>query len=264
LLEIGAGSGVLAVELLLELERLSMLPEHYMILELSGVLIERQREIIQLRIPHLLNRITWLSQWPTTPFQGVVIANELFDAMPVHRFKMESSIREYYVTHDQTQFQWLLGDPSEGLLQQLQSYDIKFERGYTSEINLLIKPWLRGLRDAMGLTHLIFIDYGYKREAYYHPERSMGTLMCHYQHQAIDDPLIRVGFQDITAHVDFTLIAEAALDLGFELESFRTQAQFLMDAGITTLLSDNASLEAKQLLLPGCMGEAFKVIELSC
>lgn len=269
-LEIGAGSGILAVEFLLELERLDSLPEHYYILELSGNLIERQRALIQARIPHLIERVTWLSQWPASPLKGVVIANELFDAMPVHRFMIRDGIQEYYVVHDEGQLKWQIASPSSTLLvNQLMGYNIDFEQGYQSEINVLITPWMKGLSDALGSAHLIFIDYGYKREAYYHPERSMGTLMCHWQHQAHDDPLLYPGIQDITSHVDFTLIAEAAIGCGFELVSFKTQAQFLIDAGITELLSEETDLhkqmayasQVKQLILPGQMGEAFKVIE---
>ena len=271
-LEIGAGSGVLAVEFLLELERLAALPERYYILELSGQLMACQRALIETRIPHLLERVTWLQQWPTSPLAGVVIANELFDAMPIHRFVMRDGIQEYYVTHAQGQLQWHVASPSSSLLiEQLKNYGIDFAEGYSSEINLLLTPWMNSLGDVLGAAHLIFIDYGYKREAYYHPERSMGTLMCHVQHQAHDDPLIYSGIQDITAHVDFTLVAEAAIGVGFDLVSFKTQAQFLMDAGITTLLSEETDVnkqiaytsQIKQLLLPGQMGEAFKVIEFS-
>lgn len=269
-LEIGAGSGALLVDFLLELERLKSLPERYYILELSGYLRGCQRALIETRIPHLLDRIEWLQQWPVSPVSGVVIANELFDAMPVHRFVIRDSIQEYYVTHDKGQLQWHVGSPSSALLvEQLTGYDIEFPEGYSSEINLLITPWMHSLSSALKTSHLIFIDYGYKREAYYHPERSMGTLMCHFRHRAHDNPLIYPGIQDITAHVDFTLVAEAAIKSGFELASFKTQAQFLMDAGITELLSEETDLnrqiayasQVKQLLLPGQMGEAFKVIE---
>lgn len=271
-LEVGAGSGVLLVEFLLELERLGSLPERYYILELSGYLRECQRASIEIRIPHLLDRIEWLQQWPVSPLSGVIIANELFDAMPVHRFVIREGLQEYYVTHDQGQLQWHMGSPSNALLvEQLTGYGIEFSEGYSSEINLLMAPWMRSLSDALKTSHLIFIDYGYKREAYYHPERSMGTLMCHFKHQAHDNPLIYPGIQDLTTHVDFTLVAEAAVNSGFELSSFKTQAQFLIDAGITELLSEERdpnkqivyASQVKQLLLPGQMGEAFKVIEFS-
>ena len=270
-LEIGAGSGLLAVEFLLELERLDSLPERYYILELSGNLMQRQHALMQERMPQLLDRVEWLTQWPTIPLNGVVIANELFDAMPVHRFMIRDGVQEYYVTHHDGELKWQLAEASVLLTQQLASYGIDFADGYTSEINLLIKPWFSSLAQSLGQAHLIFIDYGYKREAYYHPERSMGTLMCHMQHQAHDDPLLHPGLQDITAHVDFTLVAEAAIDCGFELASFKTQAQFLIDAGIADLLSAETDVQqhmayasqVKQLLLPGQMGEAFKVIEFS-
>ena len=200
-----------------------------------------------------------------------MIANELFDAMPVHRFMIQDGIQEYYVTHNKGELKWQLAEASTLLTNQLASYAIDFAEGYTSEINLLIRPWFNSLAQSLNQAHLIFIDYGYKREAYYHPERSMGTLMCHVQHQAHDNPLLSPGLQDITAHVDFTLVAESALANGLELASFKTQAQFLIDAGITDLLSAETDVQQqmayasqiKHLLLPGQMGEAFKVIEFS-
>ncbi|PHQ81416.1 MAG: SAM-dependent methyltransferase [Coxiella sp. (in: Bacteria)] len=262
--EIGAGSGALACDMMREFESRGQLPECYVILELSAELAQRQRDLVQTQLPHLSDRFEWLQAWPEQPFNGVVIANELFDAMPVHRFIMKESLQECFVTHDNGQLRWQVSAPSTDRLgAQLNAYDMTFAAGYDSEINLLIYPWFEGLASAIGKAHFIFIDYGYKREALYHPERSMGTLMCHLQHQAHDDPLMYPGIQDITTHVDFTLLAEAAIKQGFDVIDLSTQAQFLMAQGVTELASGQQEIQQlKQLLLPGQMGESFKVLEL--
>ncbi len=272
LLEIGAGSGVLAYECLLELEKIQRLPQTYFILEISAELAQRQQALIKSKLPHLFERFCWLQSWPEKNFAGLVIANEVLDAMPVHRFCIEQGVKEYYVTHDQGIFRWHLGEVSDpGIQNQLNNYGISFSEGYTSEINLLIKPWIQSLSEHLEESaRVLLIDYGYKREEYYHPQRSMGTLMSYYQHQAYEDVLAYPGRQDITAHVDFTLVAEAAELAGMKIMNFETQAQFLMRRGIMDLWAEEGdpvqkskyAQQIKQLLLPGRMGEAFKVIEL--
>lgn len=268
--EIGAGSGVLAVEIMRSLELQQQLPQHYYILELSSELKQRQQQLVRRELPHLFERFVWLQDWPTE-FNGVVIANELFDAMPVHYFMCQDGLQEFFVTHQNGVLDWHIDLPSTPqLAQQLASYDIDFAEGYRSEINLLLPGWMRSLCDSLGAAHMIFIDYGYKRESYYHPERSMGTLMCHLQHHAHDNPLLYPGIQDITTHVDFTLVAEAAVACGAQLVSFNTQAQYLIAQGIADLVSDERdpqsqfklAQQVKQLVMPDKMGEAFKVIEL--
>jgi SAM-dependent MidA family methyltransferase len=268
--EIGAGSGVLAVEVMKSLERFEQLPRCYYILELSSELIQRQKALVEQHIPHLYARFKWLDAWPQD-FNGVIIANELFDAMPVHRFIIKEGIKEYFVTHTNGELQWHIDNPSTTeLTRQLENYQIDFAEGYSSEINLMISAWIKSLCESINKAHMIFIDYGYKREIYYHPERSMGTLMCHLQHRAHDDPLLYPGVQDITSHVDFTLIAESAVDSGCEVASLNTQSQYLLEQGITDLLSQETDMtrqallaqQVKQLLMPGQMGEAFKVLEL--
>ena len=268
--EIGAGSGVLAVELMQALEKQGQLPEHYYILELSSELKQRQQQLVRKHIPHLFENFVWLQDWPVE-FNGVVIANELFDAMPVHYFLYQDGLKEFYVTHHYGELQWHVDEPSTPRLErQLTSYDCTFAEGYRSEVNLCLPEWVRGLCGALQQAQMIFIDYGYKREAYYHAERSMGTLMCHLQHRAHDNPLLYPGIQDITAHVDFTLVAESAAACGAQVVSFNSQSQYLILQGITDLVSDEddphrqlrLSQQVKQLVMPNQMGESFKVIEL--
>lgn len=272
ILEIGAGSGMLAADIMAACVQQNCVPEQYVILELSATLVERQQALIRERWPQYFERFVWLDSWPQTPFSGVVIANELFDAMPVHKFKINNGIKEYYVTHQQGQLAWQLGEPSTpALVEQLVCYGINFAEGYTSEVNCMMDAWFKGLADSLDGAALIFIDYGYERDLYYHPERHMGTLMCHIKHRAHEDPLRFPGIQDITTHVDFTLIAEAAKNYGFNVTNFETQAQFLMHNGITDIVAQItdpqqqiiSAQQLKQLVLPDAMGEAFKVIELS-
>jgi SAM-dependent MidA family methyltransferase len=151
---------------------------------------------------------------------------------------------------------------------ELQSSGLACAPGYRSEINLRLRPWLGSIGRSMQTGLVLLIDYGYPRSAYYQADRDMGTLMCHRRHQAHDDPYRDVGLQDITAHVDFTAVAEAAAAAGLEVAGFTTQANFLIGCGIDRLMADApdpmaAALEAKQLLLPSFMGERFKAIGLS-
>ena len=273
ILELGGGTGVLAADLLAALERSHSLPRQYLILEPSPDLQWRQRACIAERVPHLSERCRWLSE-PPRGFQGVILANEVLDAMPVHRFALspQGAIEEIVVTD--------AGDRlaeerapvrSIGLrdaVAALQEQGYAQTPGYRSEINLRLAPWLRELDRALAAGLVLLIDYGYPRSAYYQPDRSMGTLMCHARHRAHDDPYRDIGLQDITAHVDFSAVAEAGIAAGFELAGFTTQANFLIGCGIDRLLSEHTAdlalvSGAKQLLLPSAMGERFKVIGLS-
>jgi len=276
LLEFGAGSGALAVSVLERLEQLDCLPVRYQILELSAELQQRQRETISEALPHLLERVEWLSHIPSSPWCGVVIANEVLDAMPVQRVKKsDDSWQLQQVTYSDSSYQskWMpltdqrLLDHMSGLERRLG----QFEVGYESEVNLHVDGWISALSQMINQGAVILVDYGYPESAFYHPERSAGTLICHYQHKAYDNPLARVGSQDITANVDFSAVAEAGVNHGFELAGFTTQAFFLMNNGIGDLLGDDPMSDSyiqkaqamKQLTLPTEMGERFKVIALA-
>lgn len=274
-LEVGAGSGVMAADLLESLAAVACLPSRYFILERSGELRARQQALLRKRLPHFFDRVVWLTRLPKSGFRGVVVANELLDALPVHCFTLaEEGIAELYVKRDSEQWQWCLGTPSTAeLAERIETLrcDLNLAVGYSSEINLAAEAWIRSIADILAAGMLLLVDYGFARREYYHPERANGTLMCHYRHRAHGDPFILVGLQDITAHVDFTAMAEAGYGVGLGVAGYTTQAAFLLAAGITQLLDnatdDTTRLEqaqwVKKLTMPHEMGELFKVLALT-
>jgi len=277
ILELGAGSGVMAADILRELAVQQRLPARYLILEVSADLRERQRVTLQERVPELLDRIAWLDAWPTD-LRGVVLANEVLDAMPVERFRVRGGqITCVGVTWQLGRLDWSETHASpelEAAVREIEkAVGAPLPEGYFSEVNLRLKPWVHGLASALSEGVALFIDYGLPRAQYYRHERNEGTLLCHYRHRFHDDPLINVGVQDIGAWVDFTEVAEAASDVGLRIAGFTTQAHFLIGCGIEHFLAaladaqmiDRVQLarQAMLLTLPGEMGEKFKVIGLT-
>lgn len=269
ILEFGAGSGIMAADILLSLASQNCLPDKYFILEVSPDLISRQQVLIQQKCPDLFSRVEWLSCLPKAgEFSGVVLANEVLDAMPVHLFTMEeNNVIELGIKYENNEF-FLAQNATEKLDLNLSA--IRLENGYCSEVCFAINPWLKDLSNAMARGVVLLIDYGFPESEYYHPQRNQGTLMCHYKHYAHADFLTHIGLQDITAHVDFTAVATAAQNTGFELSGFTTQADFLMAAGLQSLVMSEQvaerfqqAQEIKKLVLPSEMGELFKVIALS-
>jgi len=269
-LEIGAGSGALAATLLEELERLDSLPDQYLILELSADLRERSRDTLAARVPHLMERVAWLNRLPPS-FSGVALGNEVIDAMPVHLVQTDQDGKadELGVTISGDGFA-MAPRPAQGELRQAVQA-LKLPAGYRTEIGLQARAFITSLAQVMERGIALFIDYGFPGREYYHADRHEGTLMCHYRHRAHDDPFLHPGLQDITSHVDFSAIARAAADAGFELAGFTSQAQFLINCGITDVLArvppDSSeylalSNQANRLLSPAEMGELFKVIAL--
>lgn len=274
-LEVGGGSGIMAADLLGALLAADCLPGRYYILERSGDLRERQQALLKNRLPQVLDRIVWLEKLPEPGFCGVVLANELLDALPVHCFTItQAGGAELYVERVNDQWQWRPGVPSSSELAEcikgLQRSE-NLPLGYTSEINLTAQAWIGSVADILAQGMLLIIDYGFPRHEYYHPDRSRGTLMCHYRHRAHEDPFILIGLQDITAHVDFTAMAEAAYAADLRIAGYTTQAAFLLANGITEYMSEvddeSARLEwaqhIKKLTLPHEMGELFKVLALT-
>ncbi len=274
-LEVGGGSGVMAADILAELEALDALPAQYLILELSADLQERQRETLATRVPHLLERVHWLHELPAPGFRGVVVANELLDALPVHCFVThKKGLQERCVSFAEGRFQWAGNETDELLLpEHLTEIITKLPSGYTSEINLAATGWVQSIANLLDAGVVLLIDYGYAAAEYYHPQRDGGTLMCHYRHRAHEDPFVYPGLQDITAHVDFTAIAEAAVSAGLEVRGYNTQGFFLLGNGISELAHSFEALNEQQqvlqaqqmrtLTLPAEMGERFKVIALA-
>lgn len=272
LLELGAGSGKLAVQLLSELEKLGTLPSRYLILEVSAHLRQVQRETFARELPpELAERVQWLDALPPS-FAGLVLGNEVLDALPVHVVAWnEEGISERGVSLEDGHFVWRNGLLPPGLLRDAAAR-LELPPGYVSEICMAAPALIASLADMLECGALLFIDYGYSRREYYHAQRTQGTLMCHYRHLAHDDPFTFPGLQDTTAHVDFTSVAEAGVRHGLKLLGYTGQAQFLIGCGIIDLLAEVSpedtaaylplSAQAQKLLSPIEMGELFKAIAL--
>ncbi|MEQ1532795.1 MAG: class I SAM-dependent methyltransferase [Sideroxydans sp.] len=271
ILELGAGSGKLALDILTELEKQNSLPETYSILEVSADLRERQQALIQARIPHLAARVQWLDTLPEK-LSGAVIGNEVLDALPVHLvYWSEGRILERGVSSNGTTFMWQDRIPENAALFDIAN-NLTVPDDYLSEISLAARGLIASLSERLEKGAMIFIDYGFGSAEYYHPQRSRGTLMCHYRHHSHDDPFYLLGLQDITAHVDFTAIAESAIDHGAHFLGYTSQAHFLINNGVTDLLSEISpedvrayaplSSQLQKLTSPAEMGELFKVIAL--
>ena len=279
ILELGAGSGRLAAALLPELAAMDCLPLSYDILEVSADLALRQRERIAQLPEQLRQRVRWLSALPSQPFAGVILANEVLDALPCQRFVVQP---------DTAAGVGALGvalAPDGSLIEQTGAAGAALARdwaqlrqelphplpaGYSSEACPRVAPFIAGVSAALSRGVLLLFDYGLPRAQYYHEERATGTLTAYFKHRAHYDPLVNVGVQDLTAWVDFTRVAEAALASGLAVLGFCTQAAFLLGTGIDQLLMQvqdpiehvRLAGEARRLLLPGEMGEAFKLMAL--
>ena len=275
--EVGAGSGVLAADLLERLAAAECLPRRYSIIERSPALRERQRTHLASRLAGEAARVGWQDELPRD-FCGVVLANEVLDAMPVHRFRVQAAeIHECRVGWQDGGFRWVEADCSGSTLAKhvetvLSSLDHPLPEGYVSECAPARQRFIGSLGACLKRGVVLLSDYGYARAEYYHPQRASGTLRCFHRHQAHDDPLILTGLQDISVHVDFTAVAEAALAAGFDVAGYTTQAEFLLATGLLEACRgvDPASrqhveltAQIKRLTLPGQMGEAVKVLALA-
>lgn len=268
-LELGAGSGRLAVDMLGELECLDTLPARYSILEVSADLRQRQQEILAHALPHLCERVRWLDALPEQ-FKGVILGNEVLDALPVellHWTDAEPQVRG--VTLAGGGFAWqdrAIDDPT----LHARADALNLAPGYLSEISLASDALIASLAQSLEHGLILMIDYGFGQAEYYHPQRHMGTLRAHYRHHALDDPFCLPGLCDLTAHVDFSAVARAANAAGLELAGYVGQAGFLLASGLTELLlqtppTDTAAYlpqanAVQRLVSPAEMGELFKVI----
>jgi SAM-dependent MidA family methyltransferase len=267
-LEVGAGSGALAATLLEELERSGAAPRNYLILELSADLRERSRDTLAARVPHLLERVAWLNRLPPA-FSGLVLGNEVLDAMPAHVVRVQGgNIEEGGVGVRSGRLDWSWRLASGALLDAART--LKLPEGFRTEIQLAARGFLHSLAGVLEKGVALFVDYGFPQKEYYHPQRREGTLMCHYRQHAHSDPFFVPGLQDITSHVDFSAIAAAAREGGLDLAGYTSQAQFLVNCGITEVMSRTPAEEgaqflplanqANRLMSPAEMGELFKVI----
>lgn len=314
-LELGAGTGRMAVSVLSTLASLGSLPEQYAILEVSADLRERQRARVGQLPAELRERVTWLDALPPKPIRGVILANEVLDALPCQRVVVRGDdVRELGVSTERSieggtpsgcgQHEArsagheapAAGEPHESRFVGSETpaagapHEFRFvereaparadvaaawravrsglafelDEGYRTELCTRIEPWIAGLSDSLERGLILLFDYGLPRAHYYHPQRTDGTLRCHFKQRAHNDPFINVGVQDITAWVDFTRVAEAADSARLDVSGFATQAAFLLGLGIESLISDvRLASEARKLLMPGEMGEAFKAMALT-
>ena len=270
LVEYGGGSGRLAVDLLGHLARLGRVPSRYLVIEPSASLSARQRARSAGLAPGSDTRFEWYAAHPPAGTHGVVIANEVLDAMPAQRFVVEDCRwREVVVGLDGEAFAWRSRAYDGPLLDHATAAGLP--AGYLTEAHPGLGAWLRELRARLAHGVVLLVDYGYPRHEFLHPARVTGTLQCHYRHQVHDDPFVHPGLQDITASVDFTTVAELAFDAGFTVAGYTTQAQFLLCTGLEAALAAAAdetaryrlAQEAKLLLLPGNMGQTFKFMALA-
>jgi len=271
--EFGAGTGSLAVGVMRALGERGLAPERYSIIEVSADLRERQREHVFASLGAQAGRVRWLDELPTTALHGVLLANEVLDAFPVERFRItQGRVERLGVALAGDELLVAARSAPPALEAAVRALPIMSEEGYESEICPMLSGWMASIAPLIARGVLLVMDYGLPRAHYYHPERRQGSLTCHYRQRAHADPLQRIGLQDITAWVDFTAVAEAADSSGLDVLGFTTQAQFLLAAGLEgelKTLVENAGPErqqilqaAKRLLLPGDMGEAFKVMAL--
>lgn len=275
-LELGAGSGRLACDLLTSLAEQRALPARYRILEVSADLRARQRAAVA-RLPReLATRVEWLDRLPDAAWSGVVVANEVLDALPFERVRFgdDGAVDELGVQRVDGRLEWAarpapvrLADEARRVARDLPEWPAP---GYTTELCLRTAPWIAAVTGQLARGVALFIDYGLPRAQYYHPQRDHGTLRCHHRQRAHDDPFVLPGLQDITAWVDFTRVAESGQAVGLELLGFATQAAFLLANGLESLVvaADDdlerarRASQARMLLMPERMGEAFKVMAL--
>jgi SAM-dependent MidA family methyltransferase len=269
-LELGAGSGKFAADLLAGLGETGVLPERYRILEVSAELRERQRKLLAERVPGLFGRVEWVDTLPGQ-LSGVVLGNEVLDAVPANVVAWrDEGIFERGVSLEGEEFAWAERPATADI--RAAASQIQVARPHVSEIGLTARAMVFTLAYRLRQGLMLFIDYGFGRREYYHPQRSAGTLMCHYRHRSHDEPFFLPGLQDITAHVDFTSIFESGGRGGLELLGYTTQAQFLLNCGITGLLAETPAEDAaaylpqaaavQKLLSPAEMGELLKAIAL--
>lgn len=276
ILEYGAGSGKLAVDILEALARCGSLPSRYLILEVSPDLRARQEVYVCEHLPLYADLVEWVDDVPDR-LRGVIIANEVLDSIPVERFvRREDGVMQLRVTTTGNDFEFVEAPAPDNLRHYVSVVERDLGRrlpdGYTSEVCLATSPWIGGMSHALREGVAFLLDYGVTRREYYAPERSDGWLRCHFRHRAHNDPLILPGIQDLTAWVDFSSVAVAAVAQGFDIAGYSAQAQFLIAGGLDEEMQEFATLsleeqlqlsqQVKTLTLPGEMGERFKCIAL--
>ncbi len=273
ILELGAGTGRLALTLLRALAAEHRLPTRYLILEVSGDLASRQRETLAAD-PEISRRVEWIDRLPEQSFNGIILANEVADALPVERFLWSAdAARRLGVKTTEAGFTWAEMDLSPELAVRIGTLGKRYAwtPPYASEINPHLDAWIASLAAVLRRGVMLFIDYGLPEHEYYHPTRHRGTLICHFRQRAHEDPFRWPGLTDISAWVDFSALARAGTAAGLEVAGYTTQGNFLLEGGIGSAIGratgdiDRYRLagEIKRLVLPDEMGETFKVLALA-
>ncbi len=266
ILEFGAGNGVLAMQILSQLDLEESLPNKYYILELSANLIAVQQQNITKLALHLQKKVVWLKSLPKT-FKGIIIANEVLDAIPTKRVISQNyKFYELGVSYINNDFNWQKFDT-----EFYPAINHKLTDGYVAEINQQADIWLSSIANILTTGAILLIDYGYNDKDFFHPMRKDGTLRCYKNHIATDNPFINIGKQDISSWVNFSNIANTAKNSNLQIAGYATQAMFLISLGIEKLLTTTKDIqqyikhanEIKQLVLPDAMGDNFKVLLLT-
>ena len=276
ILEIGGGSGQLAFDILTQLDNRGFVPDQYYILEISADLKDRQQRFLAKLPNNLLEKVIWLDSLPENLITGVILGNEVLDAMPCRRFRIQdedvheigiSCTNQRLIEKDK-----LADEDIKNSVHKIEKeLNRRFTNGFVSEIRPDYRNWFSTISSSIVSGVIIFIDYGCSRAEYYSADRSTGTLVCHYQNFAHYNPLFLPGVQDLSAWVDFSLVADVGLEHDFKVETYTSHRDFLLSEGILELVDEisdqNQRFEinqaVKQLLLPGQMGDTFKFMLLS-
>lgn len=275
IIEIGAGSGKLAYDIINNLINSKVDFDKYYILEVSADFIERQKQELSLLPDEAFEKVIWLDSILEAPFEGIVIGNEVVDALPFKRFTVvDHKIQEIGVSIKNGQLTESTRDADKTLAEEVRliekALNRDFEQNYTSEIRLNIGQWLKGISSMLKSGAILFIDYGYSRQEYYAADRKNGSMICHFRNTAHENPFLNLGVQDISASVEFTLLAEKALEENLEVGLFTSQSDFLINGNILGELDKieddtlrmELTQEIKQLLMPSQMGQTFKCMML--
>lgn len=277
LYEVGPGTGRLAGQLMHALAAADALPDRLYLFDRSAALAKTQQDHLkQCLEPALFSRVCWIDEWPET-VAGVIVANELLDALPAARFYLDNRAAfELRVGENAQGLHWHRSTlPASPQLMERIAHLIdapQLPHSYQSEYAPLRETWVESLGSRLQVGAVLLVDYGYARAEYYHPQRANGTLRCYQHHQRHDDPFWQPGQQDLSVHVEFTAIAQAAVRAGFRVDGFSSQSQFLLGSGVLETLSvlsphsidyARAASALRTLTAPGEMGDAVKVMLLS-
>ena len=274
IMEMGGGDASLAIDLLKNLKTKKCLPNKYILLEISDSLIKLQKDNIKKSIPDLYSLFEWRNSLEDISMDGLIIANEFFDALPTERFKViDNNIECLFIGIDGDSYKHVWNSASSDFIKELElaknNHEIYFKNNYISEINLHYKKWLKSLDKVLNSGVIFLIDYGYNSKEYFLEDRNEGTLVCVHNHQPNFDPMINIGEQDLSSFVNFSHLNNICLSTKLDVSGYLIQSNFLINLGILDLfqskkMSENEKLDElnrlKNILLPNTMGEIFKVL----